>query len=110
MIAIETAVRRNPRAPDFPLFDDISGQGLDKVGGVTLSTSTKWLADVQRDKAQVLKQQRLWTEEQGKIWVKADGGASSGGECGGGGGRGAGTGKGGRKGRGGRGGGADADP
>ena len=110
LIAIETAVRRNPRAPDFTLFDEISGQGLDEVGGVALPGYTKWLADVQRDKAQVLKQQRLWSEEQGK-WGKADQGGGGGG---GGGGAGAAAnpkgGKKGGKGRGGRGGGADADP
>ena len=88
LIAIESAVRRNPRAPDFSLFDEISGQGLDEVGGVTLPAFTKWLADVQRDKAQVMKQQRLWTEEHVKNWGKGgdptDGGGGGHGAGGGG--------------------------
>ena len=109
LIAIETAVRRNPRAPDFTLFDEISGQGLDEVGGVTLPGYTKWLADVQRDKAQVLKQQRLWSEEQGK-WGKTDQGGGGGGGGGGGSSAAPPKGKPKGKGRGGRGGGADADP
>ena len=110
LIAIVTAVRRNPRAPDFTLFDEISGQGLDEVGGLVLPGYTKWLADVQRDKAQVLKQQRLWSEEQGKWGKTGDHGGGGGGGGGGGSAVPSAKAKGSGKGKGGRGGGADADP
>ena len=82
LLAIESAVRRNPRAPDFSLFDEIAGHGLDEVGGLQLPGFTKWVADVQRDKAQVMKQQRLWTEEQTKWTRQGDGGDGGGGDGG----------------------------
>ena len=112
LLAIESAVRRNPRAPDFSLFDEISGHGLDEVGGLQLPGFTKWVADLQRDKAQVLKQQRLWQEEQGKQhqhYDAAPAGPPGGGKASGGG---AARGKGNKRGGGGggRGGGGAADP
>jgi hypothetical protein len=104
LLGIENAVRRNPRAPDFSLFDEIAGQGLDEIGGLQLPSYTKWISDLQRDKAQVLKQQRLWSEEASR---RPQGGG--GGDGGGGGGDGppgkGGRGRGDRAGRGGRGGG-----
>ena len=115
LLGIENAVRRNPRAPDFSLFDEIAGQGLDEIGGLQLPSYTKWISDLQRDKAQVLKQQRLWSEEASR---RPQGGG--GGDGGGGGGDGppgkGGRGRGDRAGKGGRGGGrggggaANADP
>ena len=114
LLGIESAVRRNPRAPDFSLFDEIAGQGIDDTGGLQLPGYTAWIANLQRDKAQVLKQQRLWSEEAGRRDVAG----SSAGACGtddghkgggGGGKRGKGKGGGGRGGRGG-GGAAPADP
>ena len=112
LIAIESAVRRNPRAPEFSLFDEITRGTLDKVGGVSLPGFTKWMADVQRDKAQVMKQYRLWSEEQGKQGPSSSSGADGDFGGGGGGAQKVGTGgRGGKGGRGGRGGGAQtSDP
>jgi hypothetical protein len=83
LLGIENAVRRNPRALDLSLFDEIAGQGLDEVGGFQLPSYTKWISDLQRDKAQVLKQQRLWSEEASKRGGQAGGGGNGGGDGGG---------------------------
>ena len=40
---------------------------MDGGGGLALNSFTHWSAGVQRDKAQVLKQQRLMKEEQGHL-------------------------------------------
>ena len=105
LLGIENAVRRNPRAPDFSLFDEIAGQGLDEIGGLQLPSYTKWISDLQRDKAQVLKQQRLWSEEASRRGAQGGGGGDGGGGGGDGPpGKGA-RGRGDRAGRGGRGGG-----
>ena len=113
LLGIESAVRRDPRAPDFSLFDEIAGQGIDDTGGLQLPGYTAWIANLQRDKAQVLKQQRLWSEEAGRRDVAGGSagtcGTDDGHKGGGGGKRGKGKGGGGRGGRGG-GGAASADP
>ena len=113
ILGIENAVRRNPRAPDFSLFDEIAGQGLDEVGGLQLPSFTEWISELQRDKAQVLKQQRLWSEEASRRGGPAGGGGDGGGDGGGHapgkGGRGRGP-KGGKGGGRGVGGAASADP
>ena len=81
LLAIESAVRRNPRVPDFSLFDEIAGHGLDEVGGLQLPGSTKVVADAHRNKAHAMKQQRFRTEPPARWTRPGDG--DEGGEGGG---------------------------
>ena len=78
MHQIETAVRRNPKNPDFSNQDMLLSTGIDEFGGIIATRYSHWVSTVQRDQAQVLKQQRLYAEEQGHA-RKAAGGDGGGG-------------------------------
>ena len=89
---IQKAVRRNPRAPDFSGLDQFMASTFDETGGVVVSGFDKYVAEEQRTTAMILKQTRLWSEEQASLVKK--GGNQDGGDGGGGGGRGGGAGSG----------------
>eukprot|EP00971_Amphidinium_carterae_P306995 6100970-Amphidinium_carterae.1 len=63
LIQIETAVRRNPRQPDFEGLDLMMTSVLDESGAAQASSYMTWITSRQRDEAQVLKQGRLLREE-----------------------------------------------
>ena len=56
-------MRRSPSCPDYSGLDTKMPSQLDGHGGLALSSFTHWFAGVQRDVAQVLKQQRLMKDE-----------------------------------------------
>ena len=63
ILQIETAVRRNPKQPDFEGLELLTTQMLDESGGATAPVFASWLSTRQRDEAQILKQGRLLREE-----------------------------------------------
>ncbi len=60
----ERAVKRNPRLPDFEGLSVYLAHTLDETGGVVTTAFDKHIADIKKDAALVLKQERLWREEQ----------------------------------------------
>ena len=73
----EVAVRRSPSCPDYSGLDTMMPSQLDGHGGLALSGFTHWFAGVQRDEAQVLKQQRLMKEEQAHSTKSSSSGATA---------------------------------
>ena len=63
----EVAVRRSPASPDYSGLENMMPSQLDGHGGLALNGFTHWFAGIQRDEAQVLKQQRLMKEEQAHL-------------------------------------------
>ena len=59
----EMAVSRNAKAPDWEGLDFIFNDRISQSGAVQTQKFEAWLAGVQKDHAQVLKQQRLLREE-----------------------------------------------
>ena len=62
LITIESAARRDPRALDFSLYDEITGGTLGEVGAFSLPGFVLCLADAQHDKAPVMKQCLSWSK------------------------------------------------
>ena len=87
---IESAVRKNPKNPDMSGMDMPLSSGIDENGGIITTKYQHWVSTVQRDRAQTLKQERLYAEEQG--YAISQGRGSGSGDGGGGGGRGRGAG------------------
>lgn len=67
LVQIETAVARNPRAPDFADLDALAGSTVNEAGGLVLPVYGKYVAQLQRDEAFNLKQRRQWHEEQDAV-------------------------------------------
>jgi hypothetical protein len=106
LIQIEMAVDRSARAPDFTGLATVLAGPTTESGSAVTKNFTEWIAGRQRDRAQVMKQERIFREEskQDLNCKTSSGGASDGAAKGGGGrtggGRGEGRGTGGRGGRG----------
>ena len=64
LIQIETAVRRNPKSPDFTGLESLLEATEDETGGAVLPDFFTWLSSQQKDQAQILKQFRFFKEEQ----------------------------------------------
>jgi hypothetical protein len=68
LYGIESAVKRNPRAPQFgglkDLFIDVPGFSL-------------WYSGIRRDRAQVVEQEWSWAEDTGHLSTHVGGGSSS---------------------------------
>jgi hypothetical protein len=64
VLMIQKAVRRNAKAPDFDGLDVYMSHSFDSTGGIITQAFDRHIAGVQKDEAQILKQQRLWSEEQ----------------------------------------------
>ena len=62
---VESAVRRNPKVPDFTNLDGIFAAPMAEDGRMQLPTFSKWVSSPRRDEAQIMKQERLWSEEHG---------------------------------------------
>jgi len=109
LVQIEMAVTRNPRSPDFQDLDAVVASTVNEFGGLVLPEYSKYIANIQKDEAFTMKQQRQWREEQttrgrGRGSGGYDDGGGDGDGAGGGRGRGRGRGRGDGRGRGGRGG------
>ena len=63
MIMWETAVRRNPKNPDYDVLDVVLSPMVDDGGAVNTKSFTSWVAAQQKDDAVVMKGARLWREE-----------------------------------------------
>ena len=64
IIEIQTAVRRNPRHPQFDVMETVATSFLDEIGGARASTYGEWLTDQQKTEAKRLKAVREFREEQ----------------------------------------------
>ncbi|CAK0845014.1 unnamed protein product [Prorocentrum cordatum] len=60
---LESATRKNPRAPDFEGLDLILDTGVDDTGGMVLPEFDGWVGDQARARAQTMKANRQWQEE-----------------------------------------------
>ena len=65
-LQIHQAARRNPKAPDFSGTDVMTQSRLDSSGGVLTGDFAHFVAEEQKSEAFMMKQQRLYAEEQGK--------------------------------------------
>ena len=63
ILQIQRAVRKNAAAPDFEGLDFYSRHCADITGVVRTPTFDRFVSDLQKAEAQVLKQQRLSREE-----------------------------------------------
>ena len=63
LIGISTAVKRNPKQPDFEGLEVIMAQTIDDSGSLLPRQFDSWFASRKKDDAQFLKQYRLWQEE-----------------------------------------------
>lgn len=63
IVMIQRVVRTNPRSPDFEGLECFMANALDASGGIVTSDFEGYVADIQRNEAQVMKQQRLAREE-----------------------------------------------
>ena len=61
---IMRAVKRNPRAPDFEGLDSFLSTATDMTGGVVTLDFDKYISELQRNDAQIMKQNRMLKEEQ----------------------------------------------
>ena len=61
---IMRAVRRSPRAPDFEGLDMFLSNSTDTSGGVVTLDFDRFVADVQKADAAIMKQSRMMKEEQ----------------------------------------------
>ena len=57
---IERAVRRSPESPDFEGLDVLLSNQFDSTGGVLTRHFDKYISEIQKNDATVLKQQRLY--------------------------------------------------
>ena len=74
LIQIETAVSRNPSAPDYSGLEVIMEGGIGPAGEARVVKFQEWIAARLKEKAQVQKQSRLFREEFGKKRSDGDGG------------------------------------
>ena len=58
LITIETAVTRNPQAPDFSGLDLVMESGIGQSGEARTAKFTEWISAKLKEKAQVQKQAR----------------------------------------------------
>jgi len=77
LIGAETAVRRNPACPDYAGLDALLVAPIDRAGSAITTEFNKFVASLQRDDAQVFKQQRLFKEEQDALHKSSSASAST---------------------------------
>eukprot|EP00435_Cladocopium_sp_Y103_P025170 s756_g6.t1 len=76
LIQIETAVTRNPQAPDYSGLDVIMESGIGYSGEARALKFQEWVGTRLKERAQVQKNARLYKEEFGKKQTGADGGGN----------------------------------
>jgi hypothetical protein len=64
---IETAVKRNPKAPDYDGLDAMLEATIDSTGAALAPVFSSWFADVRRSQAVILKADRQFREEQAAL-------------------------------------------
>ena len=75
-LMIQAATRRSPKFPDFSGLDHYLAHGLDATGGAITSKFASFVAEEKRKDALILKQNRLWQEEQETLAKKGQGSGS----------------------------------
>ena len=73
ILMTQQAVRRSPKAPDFSGLDTYLAHSYDETGGAVTSKFARYIADEKKNEAVILKQTRLWQEEQDSEKKKRDG-------------------------------------
>jgi hypothetical protein len=68
IIQIETAVERNPRHPDFTGLGVVEGGVTTDKGAARVPKFREHIAARQKERAQILRHERLYKEEQEKEW------------------------------------------
>ena len=63
LVKLETAVARTPRQPDWDGMEILSSSALTTKGAVDTPGFNSWLRQAQKDRAFIMKQQRLLREE-----------------------------------------------
>ena len=63
LLMIERATRSNPKNPDYDGLHIYLSNSLDETGGVVTGLFDKWVAQTKSTDATILKQERLWREE-----------------------------------------------
>ena len=63
LLMIMRAVKRNPKAPDFEGLDSFLTTATDMTGGVVTLEFDKYIAELQKNDAQIMKQIRMLKEE-----------------------------------------------
>eukprot|EP00971_Amphidinium_carterae_P157507 3122585-Amphidinium_carterae.2 len=81
LVQDEVAVARNPRHPDYGGLDILFDAPISSTGSAQLSGFSSWVTDRLKEEAQIMKQSRLWSEEQRHLGSRSD---PSGGSIGGG--------------------------
>ena len=61
---LHAAVRKNPKQPSYVGLDADLSHAFDESGGIITTKFSRHIAEEQKAEAQILKQQRLWIEEQ----------------------------------------------
>ena len=64
VMEIQSAVRRNPRHPQFDVMESTATAFVDEVGGARATTYNEWLTEQQRSEGKRLKAAREYREEQ----------------------------------------------
>jgi len=63
-LQIQRAVRRSARHPNFTGLEAMLSSALDETGGVVTSKFDEFVAKEQKQQAEIMKQHRLWNDEQ----------------------------------------------
>ena len=80
LIQIEMATERNSKAPDFSGLSVVLATPTSESGAAVTRQFTEWVSSRQKDRAQIMKQQRLFTEEKAAASKKAKGKGKKGGD------------------------------
>ena len=80
LLQLETATRKNPRAPNFDGLDIILDHAMDESGCAVVPEFSKWVAEQQKSDFKVLEGSRRWHEEQEALKKKAKGPGGKGGD------------------------------
>ena len=74
ILQIQRAVRRNPQAPDYSGLEAYMLHTTDMGGGILASDFDRYVAEVQKGDAAIMKQNRLLKEEEDAVVKKKKGG------------------------------------
>ena len=64
LVQIEVACKKNPKTPDYSGLEGLLESAVDGSGAAVVPKLSQWLGESQKNEAFVLKQMRLWSEEQ----------------------------------------------
>ena len=86
ILQIQKAIRKSPKHPDFANLDGMLSSTLDETGGVIATELDQWVAAEQKVQATIMKQNRMFDEEQSAVYKRQTDAAAGGGGGGDGGG------------------------